>query len=157
MGNQGSATLPSNGWSRVLEKGNHDMQSKPRLLIVDDELLIRDLLYDYFASRDFDIAVADSGRSALSLLEESHFDTVILDLKMPDMDGLQLTQKIRADDNDLPIILITGYPSFESAIDALRQRVHDYFTKPVNLSHLRRAVESALSRRDAVDKAETMP
>lgn len=133
------------------------MQSKPRLLIVDDELLIRDLLYDYFASRDFDIAVADSGKSALSLLEESHFDTVILDLKMPDMDGLQLTQKIRADDNDLPIILITGYPSFDSAIDALRQRVHDYFTKPVNLSHLRRAVESALARRHTLDQAETLP
>jgi two-component system response regulator HydG len=124
------------------------MESKPRLLIVDDELLIRDLLYDYFASRDFDIAVADSGERALSLLGESEFDTVILDLRMPDMDGLQLTEQIRAEDRDLPIILITGYPSFESAIDALRHRVHDYFTKPVNLSHLRRAVESALAGRE---------
>jgi two-component system response regulator AtoC len=125
------------------------MDTKPRLLIVDDELLIRDLLYDYFASRDFDIAVADSGKQALTLMEDSQFDTVILDLRMPDMDGLQLTEQIRAEGNDLPIILITGYPSFESAIDALRHRVHDYFTKPVNLSHLRRAVESALAGRES--------
>ena len=92
------------------------MPSKPRLLIVDDELLIRDLLYDYFAARDFDIAVADSGPKALTLLSESSFDTVILDVKMPGMDGLQLTDKIREDGSDVPIIVITGFPSFESAV-----------------------------------------
>jgi len=133
------------------------MQSKPRLLIVDDELLIRDLLYDYFAARDFDIAVADCATKALSLLNESEFDTVILDVKMPGMDGLQLTDKIREDGSDVPIIIITGYPSFETAVDALRHRVDDYFVKPVNLTHLRRAVESALTRRTDGDEARNEP
>jgi len=122
------------------------MDSKPRLLIVDDELLIRDLLYDYFAARDFDIAVAENGQRALTLLEKDRFDTVILDLKIPDIDGLELAERIRAEHNDLPIILITGYPSVESAIGALRHRVDDYFIKPVNLTHLRRAVEAAVAR-----------
>ncbi len=129
------------------------MQSKPRLLIVDDELLIRDLLYDYFAARDFEIAVADCATKALTLMTESEFDTVILDVKMPGMDGLQLTDKIREDGSDIPIIIITGFPSFDSAVDALRHRVDDYFVKPVNLTHLRRAVESALARH--TDVAET--
>ena len=133
------------------------MQSKPRLLIVDDELLIRDLLYDYFAARDFDIAVADSGLNALSLMAETEFDTLILDVKMPGMDGLQLTDKIRADGGDVPIIIVTGYPSLDSAIDALRHRVDDYFVKPVNLTHLRRAVETALSRRAGRNEARTEP
>jgi DNA-binding response OmpR family regulator len=123
------------------------MPSKPRLLIVDDELLIRDLLYDYFAAREFDISVADCGQKALSLMSESDFDTVILDLKMPGMDGLQLTDNIREDGSDVPIIIVTGYPSMDSAIAALRHHVDDYFVKPVNLTHLRRAVESALARR----------
>lgn len=122
------------------------MESKPRLLIVDDELLIRDLLYDYFADRAFEISVAENGQRALSLLEKSRFDTVILDLKMPDIDGLELAERIRSGDKDLPIILITGHPSLESAIEALRRRVDDYFVKPVNLTHLRRAVDAAVAR-----------
>jgi DNA-binding response OmpR family regulator len=119
---------------------------KPRLLIVDDELLIRDLLYDYFSARDFDIAVAENGQRALALVEKERFDTVILDLKIPDLDGLELTERIRKQKGDLPIIMITGYPSLESAIEALRRRVDDYFVKPVNLTHLRRAVEAAVAR-----------
>ncbi len=122
------------------------MTAKPKLLIVDDELLIRDLLYDYFKSRDYDIAVADSGQGALAQLEDSHFDTIILDLKMPDMDGLELATKIRASDVNVPIIVMTGYPSMETAIEALRKRADDYFIKPFNLRQMNRAVESALTR-----------
>jgi len=128
------------------------MDTKPRLLIVDDELLIRDLLYDYFSARDFEIAVAENGERALSLIEEGRFDTVILDLKMPDMDGLQLTEEIRQHHRRLPIILITGFPSVESAIEALRHRIDDYFIKPVNLTHLRRAVETAVARHAGADE-----
>ena len=122
------------------------MPSKPKLLIVDDELLIRDLLYDFFKSRDYDITVAESGQGALAQMEESHFDTIILDMKMPDMDGLELATKIRAADDDVPIIFMTGYPSMETAIEALRKRADDYFIKPFNLKQMNRAVESALTR-----------
>ncbi len=130
------------------------MSDRPHLLIVDDELLIRDLLYDYFSARDFEITVAENGQSALSLINEESFDTVILDIKMPDMDGLQLTKEIRTHHGDLPIILLTGYPSVESAIEALRRKVDDYFIKPVNLTHLRRAVESAVARQAAGSNQE---
>lgn len=122
------------------------MDTKPKLLIVDDELLIRDLLYDFFKSRDYDIAVAESGLGALAQMEENHFDTIILDLKMPDMDGLELAAKIRATDERVPIIFMTGYPSMESAIEALRKHADDYFIKPFNLKQMNRAVESALTR-----------
>lgn len=122
------------------------MSDKPKLLIVDDELLIRDLLYDFFKSRDYDIAVAESGQGALAQMEENHFDTIILDLKMPDMDGLELATKIRAADESVPIIIMTGYPSMETAIEAIRKRADDYFIKPFNLKHMNKAVESALIR-----------
>ena len=120
--------------------------TKPRLLIVDDELLIRDLLYDYFKNRDYEIAVAESGQGALDQVGNGHFDTVIIDLKMPDMDGLELADKIRAQDHDIPIIIMTGYPSLDSAIEALRRRADDYFIKPFNLKQMNRAVESAVTR-----------
>ncbi len=122
------------------------MTNKPKLLIVDDELLIRDLLYDYFKSRDYDIAVAESGQGALEQLEEARFDTIILDIKMPDMDGLELATRIRSTDERVPIIFMTGYPSMESAIEAVRKRADDYFIKPFNLKQMNKAVEAALTR-----------
>lgn len=122
------------------------MPTKPRLLIVDDELLIRDLLYDYFKSRDYDITVADSGRGALAQMEDNRFDTIILDLKMPDMDGLELAARIRAADQSVPIIFMTGYPSMDTAIEALRKHADDYFIKPFNLKQMNKAVETALTR-----------
>lgn len=122
------------------------MTTKPKLLIVDDELLIRDLLYDYFKSRDYEITVADSGRHALAQMEETRFDTIILDLKMPDMDGLELASRIRAAGDEVPIIFMTGYPSMDSAIEAVRRHAADYFIKPFNLKQMNKAVESALTR-----------
>ena len=120
--------------------------AKPRLLIVDDELLIRDLLYDYFKNRDYEISVADSAQVALTQMEDLRFDGIILDLKMPDMDGLELATRIRSTDDKIPIIVMTGYPSMDSAIECLRRHADDYFIKPFNLKQMSRALESALSR-----------
>ena len=125
------------------------MHSKKRILIVDDELLIRDLLYDYFAGCDYEIAVADNGQEALDLLAESRFDTAILDLRMPDIDGLELADRMHDRDSELPIIFMTGFPSMESAIEAIRRHAEDYFVKPFNLKHMRKAVEAAIARSSA--------
>ena len=84
------------------------MDEKKHLLIVDDELLIRDLLYDHFTDRDYAISLADCGESALGLLDSREFDTVILDLKMPDMDGLELAAIIQKKQQTVPIIIITS-------------------------------------------------
>lgn len=122
------------------------MLHKKRLLIVDDELLIRDLLYDYFIGCDYEISVADNGQGALDHMGQGKFDTVILDLKMPDMDGLELADRIRSQDGNVPIIIMTGYPSMESAIEAIRHQTQDYFIKPFNLKHMRKSVEKAIAR-----------
>lgn len=122
------------------------MQHKRRLLIVDDELLIRDLLYDYFIGCDYEISVADNGQGALDHMKNGKFDTVILDLKMPDMDGLELTDRIRSQDENVPIIIMTGFPSMDSAIEAIRRRAQDYFIKPFNLKHMRKSIEAAIAR-----------
>jgi len=127
------------------------METKKRLLIVDDELLIRDLLYDHFSSCNYAISVADNGKSALARLASEEFATVILDLKMPDMDGLELAAAIREKQEALPIIIITGYPSVESAVEALRRRYFDYFVKPFNVKKLEKAVDAAIRESPAAD------
>jgi DNA-binding NtrC family response regulator len=117
---------------------------KRNILVVDDELLIRDLLYDHFASRDYQISTAESAEKALEILEgDQQFDVILTDLKMAGMDGLQLVDHIKQRHAELPVIIMTGFPSLESAIEALRKRVYDYVIKPFNVNRLCAVVEAA--------------
>lgn len=117
--------------------------AKHRVLVVDDEILIRDLLYDFFTEKEFDISVAENARAALNQLEKKQFDCILLDFKMPDMDGIELAKTIKASGCQCPIVMITGYPSVESAVDALRMRLYDYVTKPFNINQLYHLVDRA--------------
>ncbi len=116
----------------------------PRILVVDDELLIRDLLYDFFSSRNYEIILAESGTKALDILGAEDVDLILTDLKMPDMDGLEMIKKAGAGKNGPPVIIMTGFPSIESAIEALRLKVADYIIKPFNINRLFESIESVL-------------
>ncbi len=117
-----------------------------KILIVDDELLIRDLLYDCFSSHDYHISMAESGEKALDVLGAETVDCVLADLKMPDMNGLELADRItEVSEKNIPIIIMTGFPSLESAIEALRKRVYDYFVKPFNINRVYSTVEKAIA------------
>ncbi len=120
----------------------------PSILVVDDELLIRDLLYDFFQDQGWDIAVAESGEQALEILQEKKIDVLLTDLRMPAMDGMALTGQVRKNFPCLPVVIMTGYPSVESAVSALRNKVADYITKPFNVNELYKRVESHLPRED---------
>ena len=120
----------------------------PSILVVDDELLIRDLLYDFFQDQGWDIAVAESGEQALEILQEKKVDVLLTDLRMPAMDGMALTGQVRKSFPGIPVVIMTGYPSVESAVSALRSKVADYITKPFNVNELYKRVESHLPRED---------
>jgi DNA-binding NtrC family response regulator len=118
------------------------------VLVVDDELLIRDLLYDFFLEKGYKVSVADSGQAALDKLGKQTFDVLLVDLKMPAMDGIEFIKEARKKKIETPVVIITGFPSLETALDALRQRVFDYIIKPFNINQLfatvRRAADGAL-------------
>ena len=117
------------------------------ILVVDDELLIRDLLYDFFTEQGWDIAIAESGEKALEILRSKEVDLLLTDLKMPDMDGLALTSHVKASHPDMPVVIMTGYPSVDSAVSALRQKVADYIIKPFNISQLYRTVREKIDEK----------
>jgi len=117
---------------------------KHRILVVDDELLIRDLLYDFFTSQGWDIMVAEGGQKAIDYLKNQQFDIVLTDLKMPDIDGMELTGRIRNLYGGLPVIIMTGYPSLDSAVEALRFKVDDYIIKPFNVNQLFKTVKKVV-------------
>ncbi len=120
---------------------------QPSILIVDDELLIRDLLYDFFVGQGWETAIADNGQKALDILENRRVDLVLTDIRMPGMDGLELTAELRASHPELPVVIMTGFPSVDTAVTALRCRVSDYITKPFNINQLYKVVEASIAER----------
>jgi excisionase family DNA binding protein len=104
--------------------------ARPRVLVVDDEASIRDLLAKTLALAEYDVDLAPDGRAALERLRMIPYDLLITDLKMPGVDGLTVIREARRLKTDLPVIIITGYSTEASAIDALNLGVSGYLTKP---------------------------
>ncbi|MCP4705554.1 MAG: response regulator [candidate division Zixibacteria bacterium] len=119
---------------------------RKNILVVDDELLIRDLLYDFFSEKNWIVSVSDSSSKALEILKTRRFDLALIDLKMPEIDGLELITSIKARYPTLPIVIITAFPSFDSAIEALRLKIDDYITKPFNINKLFKTVCGILQK-----------
>ncbi len=120
------------------------MNTRHSILVVDDELLIRDLLYDFFSAQGWSISVVENGEKAVEAMGLKSFDIVLSDIKMPAMDGLVLTEEVRRRHPGTPVVLMTGYPSVDSAVAALRSRVVDYIVKPFNIHQLYKTIESAV-------------
>ncbi len=117
---------------------------RPRVLIVDDEASIRDLLAKTLALAEYDVDVVPDGRSALEQMRMNPYDLLIADLKMPGMDGLAVIREAKRYKADLPVIIITGFSSESSAIEALNLGVSGYLTKPFRVQKVLAAAAKAL-------------
>ena len=118
--------------------------SRPRILVVDDESSIRDLLQKTLALAEYDVETAGDGRSALERMRLYPFDLLIADLKMPGMDGLTVIREARRYKADLPVIIITGFSTESSAIEAVNLGVAGYLTKPFRVPQVLAAAAKAL-------------
>jgi len=118
--------------------------SRPRVLVVDDEASIRDLLSKTLALAEYDVDVAPDGRSALERMRMYPYDLLIADLKMPGMDGLSVIREAKRYKADLPVIVITGFSTEASAIEALNLGVAGYLTKPFRVPQVLAAAAKAL-------------
>jgi excisionase family DNA binding protein len=118
--------------------------ARPRILVVDDEASIRDLLSKTLALAEYDVDVAPDGRSALERLRLYPYDLLIVDLKMPGMDGLSVIREAKRLKSDLPVIIITGYSTEASAIEAVNLGVDGYLTKPFRVPQVLAAAAKAI-------------
>jgi len=115
-----------------------------RILVVDDEQAVRDLLAKTLTMADYDVDAAPDGASAIERLRAVEYDLLITDLKMPGMDGLSVIREARRTAPDLPVIIITGYSTEASAIEAINLGVAGYLTKPFRLPRILAATARAL-------------
>jgi len=118
--------------------------SRPRVLVVDDEASIRDLLAKTLALAEYDVDVASDGRTALERMRMYPYDLLIADLKMPGMDGLTVIREAKRYKADLPVIIITGFSTESSAIEAVNLGVAGYLTKPFRVPQVLSAAAKAL-------------
>jgi excisionase family DNA binding protein len=117
---------------------------RPRILVVDDEQAVRDLLAKTLTMADYDVDTSGDGQSALDRMRAAGYDLLITDLKMPGMDGLSVIREARKISPDLPVIVITGYSTEASAIEAINLGVAGYLTKPFRLPRILAAAARAL-------------
>ena len=113
------------------------------MLVVDDEVSLQEMFATVLGEAGWLVDVARNGGEALEHLAARKYDVVLSDIDMPKMNGLQLLRAVRAQDLDLPVLLVTGHPRVESAVQALEQGAHRYLLKPVALDILTEAVEGA--------------
>jgi CheY-like chemotaxis protein/anti-anti-sigma regulatory factor len=123
-------------------------QRASRVLVVDDEESVRITTAAILEQEGYEVATAESGRDALASAARAHYDLVLTDLRMDDMDGPTLLHELQARHPNVVTVVLTGYASIESSIDALRQGVYDYLVKPCLVEDLKRTVRRALEHRE---------
>ncbi|MBN2714134.1 MAG: sigma-54-dependent Fis family transcriptional regulator, partial [Planctomycetes bacterium] len=122
------------------------MDVKGRLLIVDDEESMRDMLEISLKRDGHEVDTAENGKVALELFSQHQYDMVIQDLKMPEMDGLELLKKIRGQDARMPVVIMTAFSTWDVAVEAMRIGAYDYLKKPFDMDEVRGLVQRVVER-----------
>lgn len=115
-----------------------------KILVIDDELFVRELLSEFLGKQGFEVLLAESGEKALEIARSTPAQIALIDLKMPGLDGIQTLKELKKINPQILPIIMTGYPTIESAVDALRSGACDYVIKPFKLNELRSSIDRVL-------------
>ncbi len=126
--------------------------SNKRILIADDEPLTRQSLYEILKLEGYSVSCAADGREALSLVEANHPDIVISDLKMPKLGGLELLREVKAIDGNISVLLMTGYGSIDTAVEAMKEGAFDYITKPILDKEIKIIIQRIFEQKRILDE-----
>ena len=122
-------------------------EERARIHVVDDEKVIRDMLADFLGMEGYVVRTAEDGTSALGELSKGHYDLVISDLKMPRMGGIALLDEIGKTAPDALTVIMTGFGTVETAIDAMKRGAYDYVLKPFKLDEVVHVVQRGIEKK----------
>ena len=120
---------------------------RPKILVVDDEKSIRDLLSAALGQWGYQAFLATSGPEALGMLKGQLLDASLIDIRMPDMDGIELLRELKRYDSSMEVVIMTGYPTITTAVEALKEGAYDYLTKPLIMDELKHLLARLIERR----------
>jgi len=132
------------------------MRKIGRVMVVDDEENIREVLSNYLKTIGYEVVTANDGQDALDKFKDGEYDLIISDLLMPSVDGLELLKKIREQDREVIFLMITGYPSIETAVEAIKKGAYDYITKPFNMEDVKLRIERAFEKKNLKERLSTV-
>ena len=118
-----------------------------RILLVDDEEEFVRALAKRLAARGLEVETASDGESAIEKIKGSEFDVIVLDLAMPNMDGIETLRRLRAIDPDLQVVLLTGHGTVKTGVEAMKAGALDFLEKPAELQELLAKIREAIARR----------
>lgn len=128
----------------------------PNILIVDDERAIRNTLKEILEYEKYKVFEAEDGAKALQMIQENHFDVVLLDIKMPKIDGIEVLEKALPENADLPFIMISGHGNIDTAVECVKKGAYDYLSKPPDLNRLLITVRNALDKSNLITETKVL-
>ena len=117
---------------------------KPAILVVDDDEVMRQTLSDVLRKRGYAVSTAETGGQTISSIKKQLFDLILLDIRLPDMDGLDVLKRIKEIESDLMVIVMTAYSDVQTAVMAIKSGAYDYIDKPFELEELKILIQKAL-------------
>ncbi len=128
------------------------MPSTPRILVVDDEMIVCESCQRILEEEGYEVEIALGGKEAFKKMKESHFDMVITDLKMPEIDGMEVLRTVRREYPDTIIIMITGFSTVETAVEAMKLGAFDYIPKPFTPDEVSIIVKKAIDQKNLLSE-----
>ncbi|NWF91972.1 MAG: sigma-54-dependent Fis family transcriptional regulator [Syntrophaceae bacterium] len=129
---------------------------RPSILIVDDDEVLRETLFDVFRKKGYEVFSAGTGDETLTVIRRYLVDLILLDMRLPDVDGLDILKKIKELDTEILVIMMTAYSDVQSAVKAMKSGAYDYINKPFELEELQLLVEKGLETKSLINEVRRL-
>ena len=126
------------------------MTKKPRILVVDDEAAVRESLNDWLMEDDYEVGLAASGEDAVSMAQENSWDVILLDLKMPGMDGLETLKRLKKMMPEAEVLMMTAFATIDTAVQAMKEGAFDYLVKPFDPDEIEMHIKKIVEHKELV-------
>lgn len=127
-----------------------------KILVIDDEKSIRNTLKEILEYEKYKVELAENGIEGLELINKSSFDAILCDIKMPEMDGIEVLEKVFDITQDTPVIMISGHGNIDTAVEAIKKGAYDFIEKPLDLNRLLITIKNAIDRSELISETKVL-
>jgi DNA-binding NtrC family response regulator len=128
----------------------------PKILVIDDEKSIRNTLKEILTYEHYEVHEAPDGSEGIKMAEADKYDVVLCDIKMPKIDGLEALEKLLEKNSDVPVVMISGHGTIETAVEAIKKGAFDYISKPLDLNRMLVTIRNAMERNSLITETKTL-